>query len=135
MKTNPPTDAAFTHNTPGTGTSTGTATPQQIKKRAVELAIINGRSALQVFRTDWDQAKRELSGKSDLDPKTATLEAAPESKRWDPVAGSPGRKARTAPSEDEDAEGRSTNEQLVEEGIAHAEHDQMLRAAKESPKD
>ncbi|MGV3755200.1 MAG: hypothetical protein ACO1QS_07450, partial [Verrucomicrobiota bacterium] len=114
---------------------TGTATPQQIKKRAVELAIINGLSALQVFRSDWAQAKRELSGKDAIDPQTATLEAAPESERWDPVPGTSGRKARTAPSADEDAEGRSTNEQLVEKGVAQAEHDQMLRAAKESPKE
>ncbi len=135
MKTNPPKDGAFTHNTPGTGTSTGTATPAQIKRRAVELAIINGRSALQLFPTDWAQAKRELNGKSDVDPQTAKIEAIPESERWDPVPGTAGRKARTNPSEDEDAEGRSTNEQLVEEGVAHAEHDQMLRAAKESPKE
>jgi len=34
-------------------------------------------------------------------------------------------------SEDEDDEGRSDNEQLVEEGIEGAEHDQMRQASRE----
>jgi hypothetical protein len=34
-----------------------------------------------------------------------------------------------APSADEDEEGRSDNERLVEEGIADAEHDQMRQAS------
>jgi osmotically-inducible protein OsmY len=53
------------------------------------------------------------------------LESAPESERWDPVPGSTGHKVPAAPSADEDEEGRSDNERLVEEGIAGAEHDQM----------
>jgi hypothetical protein len=37
-------------------------------------------------------------------------------------------------SVDEDEEGRSDNERLVEGGIAGAEHDQMRQAAKLNPK-
>jgi hypothetical protein len=58
------------------------------------------------------QAKRELTGVPDTDPKDAILESAPESERWDPLPGSTGTKARVAPSEDEDEEGRSDNERL-----------------------
>jgi hypothetical protein len=36
-----------------------------------------------------------------------------------------------APGEDEDEEGRSDNERLVEEGIEGAEHDQMRQAARD----
>jgi len=37
-----------------------------------------------------------------------------------------------APSEDEDEEGRSDNERLVEEGVAEAEIDQMSQSVWES---
>jgi len=68
----------------------------------------------------------------DVDAKTAALEAVPESERWDPVPGSAGQKAPTTPSADEDDEGRSDQEQLVEKGIADAERDQMIKAGKDS---
>jgi len=108
----------------------GTVTRKMVRERAVELAAINGRSMQETSRTDWEQAKRELTGEPDEDPKKAILEAAPESERWDPLPGSTGSKAPVAASEDEDDEGRSDNERLVEEGIAGAEHDQMLKASK-----
>jgi hypothetical protein len=69
-----------------------------------------------------------------MDPKDAVLESAPESDRWDPVPGSTGHKVPVVPSEDEDEEGRSDNERLVEEGIAGAEHDQMLQATRAAAK-
>jgi hypothetical protein len=65
-----------------------------------------------------------------MDPKEAELELAPESERWDPIPGSTGHKAPVAASEDEDEEGRSDNELLVEEGMAGAGLDQMSEAAK-----
>ena len=101
-----------------------------VRERAVELALINGRTALEVSKSDWEQARRELTGQPDTDPKEAVLESAPESDRWDPVHGSTGHKVPVASSEDEDDEGRSDSERLVEEGIAEAEHDQRLQAAR-----
>lgn len=106
-----------------------------VRARAVELAVINGRSAHEVSKSDLDQAKQELTGESDTNPNEAALESAPESERWDPVPGSPRQKLPTAPSADEDEEGRSDNERLVDEGIAGAEHDlrrQATRAAEKS---
>jgi hypothetical protein len=125
MKTNPLKEGALTENSVGIGT----VTRNMVRERAVELAVINGRSALEVSKSDLEQAKRELTGEPDTDPKEAVLESAPESERWDPVSGSEGRKVPTAPSADEDDEGRSDNERLVEEGIAGAEHDQMRQAS------
>ena len=110
----------------------GAVTRQMLRKRAMELARINGRSTREVSGADWEQAIRELSGKPDQDPKEAALESAPESERWDPVPGSTGHKVPVAASEDEDDEGRSDNERLVEEGVAEAEHDQMRRATGET---
>jgi hypothetical protein len=130
MKTNPLKEGTLTENSAGLGT----VTRKMVRERAIELAVINGRSARDVSKSDWEQAKRELTGGSDTEPKEAVLESAPESERWDPVHGSTGHKVPVAPSEDEDDEGRSDNEKLVEEGIEGAEHDQMLQANREAAK-
>jgi hypothetical protein len=130
MKTNPLKEGLLTENSAGIGT----VTRKMVRERAVELAVIDGRSVHDVSKSDWEQAKRELTGEPDMDPKEAILESAPESERWDPVPGSTGHKVPMAPGADEDDEGRSDNERLVEEGIAGAEHDQSFQAAKAAAK-
>jgi hypothetical protein len=65
-----------------------------------------------------------------MGPNEALLESVPESERWDPLPGSSGRVMPVTSIDDEDDEGRSTNERLVEEGVLEAEHDQMRQAAK-----
>ena len=109
----------------------GTVTRKMVRDRATELAAIDGRTAEEVSKSETEQARRELTGEPDTDPKDALLESAPESERWDPVPGSTGDKTQVAPGEDEDEEGRSDNERLVEEGIEGAEHDQMRQAARD----
>jgi len=126
MSKNPMKEGALTENSVGLGT----VTRKMVRERAVELAVINGRSAQEATRADWDQARLELSGGPDPDSDEAALEAAPEADRWDPVHGSVGSKVPAPSGEDEDDEGRSDTEQLVEEGIANAEHDLRLEAAK-----
>ena len=130
MKTNPLKEGIISKNSAGIGT----VTRAMVRARAIELAVINGRSAQEVSKSDWDQAKQELTGESDADPNEAALESAPESERWDPVPGSPGHKLPVAPSADEDDEGRSDNERLVDEGIAGAEHDQRRQATRAAEK-
>lgn len=125
MKTNPLKQGALTENSAGIGT----VTRKMVRERAVELAAINGRSPQEVSKADWSQAKRELTGGLEMDPKEAILESAPESDRWNPVPGSTGHTARVNSSADEDDEGRSDNERLVEEGVEGAEHDQMRQAS------
>jgi hypothetical protein len=130
MKTNPLKEGNISENSAGIGT----VTRAMVRARAVELAAINGRSAREVSRSDWERAKRELTSDSDADSNQAVLESAPESERWDPVPGSRGRKLPVAPSADEDDEGRSDNERLVDEGIAGAEHDQRRQATRAAEK-
>ena len=130
MKTNPLKDGVLTENSAGIGT----VTRKMVRERAVELAGINGRAAQQVSKSDWEQAKRELTDDSNLDRNETILETAPESERWDPVPGSTGHKVPAAPSADEDEEGRSDNERLVDEGIAGAELDQTRQATREAAK-
>ena len=131
MKTNPLKAGALTENSAGIGT----VTREMVRERAVELAVINGRSAQGVAKSDWDQAKRELTGEPDTHSKESVLESAPESERWDPMPGSTGHKVPVASGDDEDDEGRSDNERLVDEGIAGAEHDQTRQAARAAAKE
>ena len=105
-----------------------------VHERARELSIMAGRESHQVTQADYEQAKRELTGESDIDRQDALLDALPESKRWDPVPGSEGRQVPETPSEDEDDEGRSETEQLVDEGAEEAERDRMLQAARAARK-
>jgi len=126
MNKNPLKQGMLTEN----GVGIGTVTRAMVRERAVELAVINGRSAQEPSKNDWDEAKRELTGKPDIDPQDALLQSAPESERWDPLHGSVGTKMPESSSEDEDEDGRSTSAQLVEEGVAEAQHDQMLQAAR-----
>ncbi len=126
MNKNPLKKGMLTENAVGIGT----VTRGMVRDRAAELAVINGRSAQEPSKNDWDEAKRELTGSSELDPREALLESAPESDRWDPLPGSLGIQRPESPSEDEDNEGRSDSAQLVEEGVTEAAHDQMLQAAR-----
>lgn len=129
MKTNPLKKGALTEQSVGIGT----VTRRMVRQRAIEIAIINGRSRNNLLETDWEQARRELTGGEELAPKETKLESVPESERWDPVPGSQGQKVPETPSEDEDSEGRSDEERLIEAGIEEAEHEQMLRAASQRP--
>ncbi len=131
MKTNPLKEGALTEDSAGIGT----VTRKMVRGRAIELAIINGRSAQEVSKSDLEQAKRDLTGDSDPDPNEAVLESALESERWDPVPGSTGHKVPVASGDDEDDEGRSDEERLVDEGIAGAEHDQTRQAARAAAKE
>ena len=127
MKIDPPSEVLIAIKT----NAVGTVTRAMVHQRAVELAIINGRSAHEASVQDWEQAKRELTGGPEMDPHEALLESAPESERWDPLPGSSGHIV-TVPSVDgEDEDGRSLGETLIGEGMQEAEHDQMLQAARE----
>ena len=130
MEQNPLTKGVLTENFIGIGT----VTQKMVLERARELALINGHPAKHVSKSDIEQAKRELTGGSNIDPEEAILESVDESERGDPVPGSTGHKVAESSDEDEDAEGRSEGERLVEEGVSEAEHDQMLQAAKAGAK-
>ena len=130
MKTNPLKDGVISENSAGVGT----VTRQMVQARAAELAIIDGHLSHDATASHFAQAKRELTGVQDGDPNDAILESAPESERWDPLPGSTGGKTQVAPSEDEDEEGRSDNERLVEGGIAEAEIEQSYQATKAAAK-
>src|SRR5882762_7015562 len=130
MRKNPLNKGIIMENAAGTGT----VTPAMVEARARELAAINGHSSSEPSEADYQQAKRELTGEAETDPRDESLESIPESDGWDPVPGSTGRQAAESLGEDEDAEGRSESAQMFEEGISEAEHNQMLRAAESDEK-
>ena len=126
MITNPIKQGVPTTN----ATGIGIISRKMVRERAVELAAFDGRPAQDVSKSDWDQAKRQMTGESGVDPKDQLLESAQESERWDPVHGSTGQKVPAAPSDDE--EGRSDKERLVAEVVDHADHDQTRHANRDS---
>ena len=130
MKTNPLNRGVFTSH----AAEIGPVPPELVETRAREQARIDGRKAAATTPADRARARRELTGGSDVDRQDALLEALPETKRWDPVPGSTGHQAPESPSEDEDAEGRSETEQLVDEGAEAADRDRMLQAARRAEK-
>jgi|HubBroStandDraft_2_1064218.scaffolds.fasta_scaffold362277_2 hypothetical protein len=130
MNKNPLNKGVLTENSIGIGP----VTREMVHLRARELALIAGRVPPHVSQVDYEKAKRELTGESDTDRQDAILDSIPETKRWDPLPGSTGRQAPESASEDEDDEGRSETEQLVDEGAEAAGRDQMLQAAQAAEK-
>lgn len=104
----------------------GTVTPEMVTRRAHEIALINRRPENKPTPEDWQEAKRELteSGQPAHDP----MDDIPVGKRWDPVPGSPSRRANTFPADDE----QTVAESLVESGVEEAEHEQMVEGTRES---
>jgi hypothetical protein len=127
MKTNLLKQDAMT----GNSGAFGKPTHKMLRERAVELAMIKGRSAQDVSKSDWEEAKRDLTDEPDTDPKAAAHESVADSERWDPVPGSSGYKVHVPSGDDEDDEGRSDTERLVEEGVREAGRDQMRQAGQD----
>src|SRR6184192_2528949 len=116
MKKNQIEEGRFTEH----GRGLGTVTEEMVRQRARELAVINGRSQDNLLDSDFQQARRELTGEEGLTPTPTKAEELPEEERWDPVPGSPGQAAPKVPTRDE----QTFAEKLVEEGVADAEQDQ-----------
>jgi hypothetical protein len=108
------------------GKGLGTVTKEMVRKRAQELALINGRSPRRLLSSDLAQARRELTGEEGLNPRPSRDEELPESSRWQEVPESRGTKVPVLPASDE----QEYFTKLVEEGVEEAEHDQMVRATR-----
>ena len=130
MTQNPLSKGVLTENDVGIGPPTR----KMAQARARELALMAGRVPPHVTQADYEQAKRELMGEPDMNQREAILESLPETNRSDPMPASTGRQVPESPSEDEDDEGRSETEQLVDEGAEEAERDRMFQAARAAGK-
>jgi hypothetical protein len=65
MRKNPLNKGIIMENAAGIGT----VTSEMVEARARELAAINGRPSSEPSEADYQQAKRELTGESEMDPQ------------------------------------------------------------------
>jgi hypothetical protein len=68
-------------NTSKNSLGLGTATRKKVLGRPEELAIINGGWLHKLSPSDFDQARRELTGETNMTPQKVPLESSPESER------------------------------------------------------
>lgn len=108
------------------GRGLGTVTEAMVRRRAKELALINGRGEDQVLKSDLEQARHELTE----GPAGPDEDQTPESKRWDPVPGTESSSPPVTPAPDE----QTFAEKLVKEGVRDAEHERMVDATREALK-
>jgi len=126
MKPNNPNEGRFTDRARGLGT----VTEEMVRRRAAELALLNGRSPGQVLDSDVRDARRELTGSGTLIPEPTPAEELTEDERWKPVVESTGEKAPTVEAADE----QTFAEELVEEGLEEAEEERMIEGTRASQK-
>jgi len=109
------------------GDGIGVPSPEQVEKRAREIAMIDERNPEEFTDADWEQARLELLGASVPTPPEETKQNADLVEEWEVVANDTGHRApRPGVEEDE-----TLGEQLVTGGLEEAAHDQMLEARKE----
>src|ERR1700750_1146624 len=107
------------------GNGLGAPSPDEVEKRAREIALIAERDPDEFTDADWDQARRELLGTQTSGAPEETSENAEDVEEWNVVASSTGHRAPRI--EDEE----NLGEQLVTDGIEEAAHDQMVEARRE----
>jgi hypothetical protein len=110
------------------GNGMGVPAPEDIERRAREIAMIDERDPEQFTDADWSQAREELMGSEHNEPPEETPENSEMTEEWEVVAGSKGRRV-PRPGVDENEE--TVGEHLVSDGREEAAHDQMLEARKE----
>ena len=109
------------------GNGFGAPTPEQVEKRAREIAMIDERDPNAFTDADWDQARQELLGATVPAPPEETKQNAKLEDEWEVTPSDSGRQMPRAGVDDDE----SLGEQLVAGGLEEATHDQMLEARRE----
>jgi hypothetical protein len=110
------------------GNGMGVPGPDDIERRAREIAMIDERNPDEFTDADWSQAREELMGSENNQPPEETPDNSEMTEEWEVVASSKGRRV-PRPGVDENEE--TLGEHLVSDGREEAAHDQMLEARKE----
>jgi len=111
-----PTSAKIIQHSEGLGTPTS----ETVRKRAAEIAVINGHA--EFSEEDWREAKRELHGGHELNDTNGDLEMSTMVSEHDMVVGSMGHHVETLRPDDTE----NVLEELIAEGMDEAVHEQML---------
>jgi hypothetical protein len=109
------------------GNGLGAPSPEEVEKRAREIAMINERNPDEFTEADWKQARWELMGEENNTPPEETPDIAELTEEWSGVAGSKGHRMPRPGADEEETVG----EHLVIDGLEEATHDQMLEARRE----
>jgi hypothetical protein len=109
------------------GSGMGVPSPEEVERRAREIALIDERDPDAFTDQDWNQARQELMGAEFNTPPEETPDNADVTEEWNVVAGSKGHRVPRPGTEEEETLG----EHLVNDGLEEAEHDQMLEARRE----
>ena len=107
------------------GSGVGAPSPEEVEKRAREIAMIAERNPDEFTDADWEQARQELLGAQSNTAPEETKENAEVVEEWNVVASSQGHRAPRMEEDD------NLGEQLVTDGIDEAAHDQMIQARRE----
>src|SRR6202022_4887682 len=111
------------------GKGMGVPSPEDIERRAREIAMIDERDPDEFTDADWNQAREELMGRLEIPPPPEeTKQTAELTDDWYVAAPSRGHRAPRPGTEEEE---ETVGEQLVTDGVEEATHDQMLEARKE----
>ena len=103
----------------------GAPTADTVRKRAKELALINGHTTFS--EEDWREAKRELHGGHETNDTNGEMDMASMVSEHDMVVGSVGHHAENVGVDDQN----NVGEELIAEGMDEAVHEQMLAARRE----
>ncbi len=116
-----PTPAKILQHSEGLGAPTAST----VRKRAQELALINGHDTFN--QEDWREAKRELHGGHETNDTNGEMDMAAMVSEHDMVIGSVGHHVENVGADDP----MNVGEELIAEGMDEAVHEQMLAARQE----
>src|SRR5689334_9101219 len=110
------------------GNGIGVPGPEDIERRAREIALIDERNPDQFTDADWSQARQELLGDQETTPPEQDDKNIKLEREWEVTPDDRGHRV-PRPGVDEDEE--SVGEYLVTGGKEEAARDQMLEARRE----
>ena len=106
----------------------GVPGPEDIERRAKEIALIDERNPDEFTDTDWKQAHEELLGELETTPPEEDDKNIKMEQEWEVTPDDHGHRV-PRPGVEEDEE--SIGEHLVTDGKEEAVHDQMIEARRE----
>lgn len=114
------------------GKGLGNVSPATVRERAIQLAVIDGRSEDEIDQHDLDRAEQEFrdNGRRGVARHDLPRDLSNSALAGDPTP-SPGSQAGNRPYDGED----NTQEELVQQGMDEALHDEMLESGKQTLED
>ena len=106
----------------------GVPSPDDIERRAREIALIDERDPEEFTDTDWKQAHDELLGDLETTPPEEDDKNIKMEEEWEVTPDDRGHRVPRPGTEEED---ETIGEHLVTDGREEAAHDQMLEARRE----